>query len=142
MTLIPKYRILYLVIAMAILGGCENVIGFHSKSKLDQNIGGTWEVLVRPVSDPIKAPIEEDWIMGGGVFYVVKNTGSVVDTFYTGGYAIDASLSKSFLVLVNVDPLNTELEARWEILELNTKVCRIARTYGGGGVATYEFQKK
>ena len=136
-----KLKLVCLIVSVLSMAGCESNIALHSGAKLNQQIQGEWEVEVRPISDK-QGP--ENWVFANSAFYVIRHDTSVPDTLWSGDYAIDASISKSFVNLSNVKPTvnNTELETKWLIIKLNNEILNIVRDYSGGGHSTYEFIKK
>lgn len=118
---------------------CESNTLLRSESKLNQRIQATWQVEIRPLSDPNGL---EDWIFSNNSFFVIRYINNVADTVNTGAYAISTTWSKSYMMVSGVIPTNPELETKWEILILDDKTLSMTRTYGGGGGSTYEFTKK
>lgn len=132
-----KIFIALFAIAGLIFVSCESNRWFQSESTLNAKIQTTWnKIRINPV-----APVEQ-WTFSEGKVTRIKMTAQ--DTLVDhGNYSISTTLSKAYLNITDFTLVADELNAKWEILELNGGVLFIATDHNGtAGLQQLEFEEK
>jgi hypothetical protein len=131
------FAALVAALVVLFLFSCQSNRWFQSESSLNAKIQNTWnKIRINPA-----APIEQ-WKFSDGK---VTRMEIYPDTTITdnGNYSIHTTLSKAYLTITDFILVNDELNAKWEILELDGGVLFIATDHDGRtGVKQLEFSEK
>ena len=127
------------LVAVIMLSSCDSNRWFQSEDSLNAKIQTTW-TKIRISSNP-GIPTEK-WTFSEGAVERVKY--SSVDTVVDNGhYSISTSLSKAYLNITDFTLVLDELNAKWEILELDGGILFIATDHDGStGLKQLEFEEK
>lgn len=136
-----RTRILSLVLVIGgvsiIFSSCESNRWFQSEDKLKSKIQTTWSM----VRIPSTRPAEEWTFKEGKVQRIVFNTTQTDSVL--GNYSISTTYTKAFLSITDFNPDNEQLNANWEIIELDNGLLYIATDHdGASGVKQKEFSEK
>ena len=130
---------LFGVALILFLSSCDSNRWFQSEDSLNAKIQTTW-TKIRISSDP-NIPTEK-WTFSEGNVQRVKMTptDTVIDNGY---YSISTTWSKAYLNITDFDLVMDELNAKWDILELNGGIMFIATDHDGStGLKQMEFEEK
>lgn len=134
-----KFFAALFLVAGVVLSSCDSNRWFQSEDSLNAKIQTTW-TKIRLSSDP-GIPTEK-WTFSQGNVERIKLTATdtVIDR---GHYSISTSMSKAYLNITDFALVMDELNANWEILELNGGILFIATDHDGStGVKQLEFEEK
>jgi len=135
---------LTLLIVIGTITGCDNYDLLLSEKKLNSNIQRTWKYVLPKHDD---GSIIETWtFQDDKISLHVKS--SSVDTTYLGKYSVDARFSKAYVNLSGFtfvgNTLNsgfsaTDLNRRWNLVELNNPVFYLSSTNDRGTLQSLEY---
>lgn len=127
----------FIVVCAVVLSSCESNRWFQSEDSLNAKIQNTWKkIKINPSS------ASEVWTFSEGKVFRLKTTAT--DTAQdVGNYSISTSLSKAYVNITDFTLVMDELNAKWEILELDGGVLFIATDHDGTtGVKQLEFEEQ
>ena len=133
----PKIFAVLAVAAGLILSSCDSNRWFQSEDTLNAKIQTTWnKIKINPNAT------SEQWRFSEGKVFRMKI--SPTDTAQdVGNYSVSTSLSKAYLTITDFTMVTDELNAKWEILELDGGVLFIATDHDGNtGVKQLEFEEQ
>lgn len=125
------------VVAGLLLFSCESNRWFQSEDSLNAKIQTSWSKIKINPNSP-----SEQWTFSEGKVTRIKMTAQ--DTLEDhGNYSISTSLSKAYINITDFTLVADELNAKWEILELNGGVFSMATDHDGHtGLQQLEFEEK
>lgn len=121
-----------------LLPSCETNRWFQSEDSLNAKIQSTWnKIKINPNT------WEEQWIFTEGKVYRFLGSPLAPSDIDTGNYSVSTSVNKAYLTIDGFNRIQDELNAKWEILELNGGILFIATDHdGSSGLRQLEFSEK